>query len=95
MTTGKRYDEEFKDQVVGLCLKDGQSIARTAKDFGISEQTLRNWIKSRGKSKTEADARLLQLEEENRQLKRRLADLEMTNEILKKATAIFATSDRK
>lgn len=92
--TGKRYDQEFKDQVVARCLAEGQSLGSTAKDFGVSEQTLRNWI-NRGKNKSETDIRLLQLEAENRQLKRRLSDVEETNEILKKATAIFATTNRK
>ncbi len=37
--TGKRYSPEFKKQVVARVLEEGGSVAGTAKDFGLSEQT--------------------------------------------------------
>lgn len=92
---GKRYSSEFKKQVVEQALSEGHTILGTARDFGLAEQTLRNWIQSSRDSKIPEKVRIAELEEELRAYKRRVADLEDTNEILKKAAAIFATPNRK
>lgn len=92
---GKRYSSEFKKQVVEQALSEGHTIASTARDFGISDQTLRNWIQESQNSKCPDKIRIAQLEEELRQYKRRVIDLEDTNVILKKAAAIFAMPNRK
>ena len=85
---GKRYSSEFKKQVVEQALSEGHTISSTARDFGIGDQTLRN-------SKIPEKVRIAELEEELRAYKRRVSDLEDTNEILKKAAAIFAMPNRK
>ncbi|MBP2643423.1 MAG: hypothetical protein H6Q67_1310 [Firmicutes bacterium] len=92
---GKRYSSEFKKQVVEHALSEGHTISGTAKDFGLAEQTLRNWIQNSRDSKIPEKVRIAELEEELRAYKRRVADLEDTNEIFKKAAAIFATPNRK
>ncbi len=93
--TGKRYSPEFKKQVVARVLEEGGSVAGTAKDFGLSEQTLRNWIRETKDRQIPDKVRFAEMEAELQKSKRRIADLEQTNEILKKAAAIFATSNRK
>lgn len=92
---GKRYSSEFKKQVVEQALSVGHTIAGTARDFGIGDQTLRNWIQGSRDSKSPDKFRITELEEELRAYKRRVTDLEDTNEILKKAAAIFAMPNRK
>ena len=93
--TGKRYSPEFKKQVVTRVVEEGCSVISTAKDFGLSEQTLRNWIRETKDRQIPDKVRLAEMEAELQKSKRRIADLEQTNEILKKAAAIFATSNRK
>lgn len=39
------YTLEFKELAVKR-VKDGQSLARVAKELGLVEQTLRNWVKA-------------------------------------------------
>ncbi len=92
---GKRYSSEFKKEVVAQALSEGHTVTGTAKDFGISVQTLRNWIEGIHNSKCPEKVRIAELEEELRAYKRRVTDLEDTNEILKKAAAIFAMPNRK
>jgi len=85
------YTVEFKELAVRR-VADGQSIATAAKELGLSDQTLRNWIKASttGKLKgagskvvTPEAMELSRLRAENVRLKRE-------NEIIKKAAAYFA-----
>jgi transposase len=39
------YTSEFKELAVKR-VKDGQSISSVVKELGLSDQTLRNWVKS-------------------------------------------------
>ena len=85
------YTTEFKELAVKRA-KDGQSAGTVCRELGVSEQTLRNWIKAAGAGRlngaggrvvTAEEMELSRLRAENLRLKRE-------NEILKKATAYFA-----
>ena len=85
------YTIEFKELAVKR-IKDGQSVSTVCKELGLSDQTLRNWIKAAeagtltgpgSKQVTPEQMELSRLPAENSRLKRE-------NEILKKATAYFA-----
>ena len=87
----QEYTDEFKELAVKR-VKDGQSVGAVAKDLGLIEQTLRNWVKAAaagklngagGKVVTPEQMELSRLGVENIRLKREC-------EILKKATAYFA-----
>ncbi|MCU1631551.1 MAG: transposase, partial [Micrococcaceae bacterium] len=41
----KPYPEEFRRDVVSVARKHEAPLAQIAKDFGISEGTLNNWLK--------------------------------------------------
>ncbi|MDD3889436.1 MAG: transposase [Syntrophomonadaceae bacterium] len=91
---GKRYTEEFKADAIRL-VKEGRSIPSVASDLGINSQSLRNWVGEVKKKQEPDKSRILELETELKAEKRRNAELEESVSILKKATAIFATSNRK
>jgi len=85
------YTLEFKELAVGRVV-GGESISGVAKELGMYEQTLRNWVRSVLVRKlngvgirdvTPQAIELSQLRAENARLKRE-------NEILKKAAAYFA-----
>lgn len=87
----QEYTIEFKEQAVKQ-VKMGKSIGLVAKELGLVEQTLRNWVKlaeagklngSASKVITPEQMDLSRLRAENVRLKREC-------EILKKATAYFA-----
>ena len=85
-----RYPPEFRRQAVELVRLGEHPITKIAADLGVSDQTLRNWIKQididegrRGGLTTEERAEMVRLRRANRVL-------EMENEILKRAAAFFA-----
>jgi transposase len=91
----KKYTQEYKDEAVELVVSSGRPVAEIARDLGINEATLGNWVnraKQSGKLKdkpieTDERARLKELEEENRRLR-------MERDFLKKAAAWFARENQ-
>ncbi|HET9002226.1 MAG TPA: transposase [bacterium] len=85
------YPLEFREEAVRLVREGGKSIGAVAKDLGIADQSLCNWVKQ-----SDLDAgRLtdgLTTEErvELRRLRRENRVLREEREILKKAAAFFA-----
>ena len=85
-----RYPAEFRERAVELARLREKPVTQLARDLGISEQTLHNWLKQadidagrREGLTTEERAELVRLRRANRVL-------EMENEILKRAAAFFA-----
>ena len=68
-----------------LLLSQGASIAEASKKIGITEQTYYRWRKEYGGMQIEQARRLKELEKENSQLKKLVADLSLDNAILKEA----------
>jgi putative transposase len=62
---------------------EGQTIAQVCQKLEISEQTFHRWRQTYGGMKADEMKRLKELEEENRRLKRAVADLTLDNQILK------------
>ena len=96
----KRYTTAFKDEACKLVTQQGYEVATAAKQLGVAEQTLRYWLVRRGWD----GPKPLGLEHEEsddpkylkarvRELEQRLRRAEMEREILKKATAFFATQN--
>jgi transposase len=85
------YTQEFKELAVGR-VKLGQSIAGTARELGLVEQTLRNWVKAAAKGMlTGAGKATVSAEQmEITRLKSELIRTQRELEILKKAAAYFA-----
>jgi transposase len=86
----QEYTAEFKEQAV----KHAQavSIVVAAKELGLVEQTLRNWVKASVAGKlTAAGTKPLTPEQmELSRLRAENAQLKMHVDILKRATAYFA-----
>jgi putative transposase len=66
-------------------LSGGQTIAQVCQKLGVCEQTYHRWRNQYGGMKADAMKRLKRLEEENRRLKKAVADLTLDKQILKEA----------
>lgn len=97
----KNYPPEFKADAVALVLsRPDRTITSIARDLGVSRETLRVWVRAaqaRGEGepagKTASSERVASddvLEEENKQLKARIRELELERDILRKAAKLFA-----
>jgi len=95
--TARRYPEELRARAVRMVLEhrkdypsEWAAIRSLAEKFGVTPETLRLWVRrtevnngSRPGVTSEQHERILELERENRELRR-------ANEILKAASAFFA-----
>ena len=68
---------------VDVMLANGKQIPEVAKALEISEATLRRWRNQFGGMKGEEMKRLKELEKENAQLKRLVAEQALENRVLK------------
>lgn len=87
----QEYTAEFKELAVKR-VKAGQSNGVVAKELGLSDQTLRNWVTAFDAGKLNG-AGVKTVTAEQMELSRVRAEnarLRMENEILKKAAAYFA-----
>lgn len=85
------YTAEFKNLAVKR-VADGKSTPATAKELGVSAQTLRNWVKAAaaGTLKGAGGKVVTPQEMELSRMRAELVRLKRENEILKKAAAYFA-----
>ena len=89
--TTKKYPAEFKERAVKLAVESEQSIAQTARDLSVNENTLHTWIgQSHHVERQEKEGQDEHLYEELKRLRKENARLKEEREILKKAAAYFA-----
>ena len=87
------HPREFREDVIAVARRGEAPIAQVAKDFGISESCLRNWLHQAdvedgqrpGVAKAECD--------EVKDLRRRNRLLEQENEVLRRAAAYLSQAN--
>ena len=87
----KRYSEEFRDRMVELA-HSGRSVKELATEFGVSDFSIRAWVKNADRIKNPKSPAAIAMSEaeELRQLRKENRILREEREILKKAAAWFA-----
>jgi len=91
----KTYTPEFRDEVAKMVIETSRAIADVAREYGINETTVGNWVRAYREKHGAAEeplslperARLRELERKNR-------ELEMKCAFLTKAAAYFAAEHR-
>jgi len=100
MARRSRFSQEIRERAVRMVFEhrgeydsEWEAIGSIAEKIGCSAETLRKWVRQtevdtgrRGGLTTTEQARIKELERENRELRR-------TNDILRKASAYFAQAE--
>jgi transposase len=85
----RRFDPQFREGAVGIVRETSKPVAEVARDLGIVEQTLANWVKKDKIDRGEAEglsgderAELARLRSEN-------AELRMERDVLKRSVVLW------
>lgn len=91
----RSFTPEYKDEAAKIVVELSRPIASVARELGLNEQTLRNWVNAYRTAHADEEppltlperARLRELEKENRELR-------LEKEFMGKAAAFFAREYR-
>ena len=89
-TSKPPYPPEFRAEAVRLAGQPGRTIRGVARDLGVSNESLRLWIRQAAADRGEGPGLTSDERAELVHLRRRVKTLETEREILKKAAAFFA-----
>jgi transposase len=91
----RSFTPEYKEEAAKLVIETSRPIAESARDIGINEQTLRNWVNAYRKAHAGEEPPLSVSERaELRELKEEVRELRLKSEFLGKAAAFFAQEYR-
>ena len=97
MPRPSKYPEEFRRDAVELVRSSGRTIREVGRELGVNHETLRNWVNAAkqaeqaGSGSPERGEQVSNDErEELRRLRKKVAELELEKEILRKAAQYFA-----
>jgi transposase len=84
------HPKEFREDVVAVARRGEAPIRQIAKDFGISESCLRNWLHAADVEEGTKPGVTSSESAELRELRRRNRLLEQENEVLRRAAAYLS-----
>jgi transposase len=85
----RSFDREFREGAVRIVRETGKPIAQVARELGVNEGTLGNWV-NRDRREREGDGRLTESErEELNRLRKENAELAMERDVLKRSAALW------
>lgn len=91
----RNFSPEFKDEAVKLVIETSRPVVQIARELGIHEGTLGNWVNAYRREHAGDEPPLSVSERARlRELEREARELRMENEFLKKAAAYFARDPR-
>jgi transposase len=91
----RSFSLEYKEQVARMVVEESRAIPSTAREIGVSEQTLRNWVNAYRQAHAGEEAPLTMSERARlRELEKEVRELKLEKEFLGKAAAFFASEYR-
>ena len=88
--TRRKFDQDFRDGAVRIVRETGKPIAQVARDLGVNEGTLGNWVAQDRRRRENGDGGLGEDERtELARLRREVAELVMERDVLKRSVALW------
>lgn len=88
--TRKRFDEDFKKQLVKIYNQGNHSYRSLSEEYGVSAPTIRTWVIRYNESNSfNIDDNRTEEENDLIELRKRVKQLEMENDILKQAALLL------
>ena len=84
-----RYPKEFRRDAAALVIDQHRAIADVARELGVVEQTLGNWVRQERVDRGERDGTTSEMREENARLRREVKRLTMERDLLKRSVAFW------
>jgi transposase len=86
----QKFDEDFKRGAVQLVLETGKPIAQVARELGINDGTLGNWVAKARRRRSGGDGELGESERaELERLRKENTELRMQRDVLKRSVALW------
>ncbi len=91
----RKFDAEFREGAVRIVTETGRPAAEVARDLGVKESTLASWVSRARKADGDGTlgelerAELLRLRREDAEKSKRIKQLEMERDVLKRCMVLW------
>ncbi|MGH3748036.1 MAG: transposase [Micromonosporaceae bacterium] len=90
-----KYDKEFREGAVRIVAETGKPIAQVARDLGVNEGTLGNWVARDRQAREGAEGLSRGDIEELKRLRAEVAELRMERDVLKRSVVLWVKEATK
>jgi transposase len=91
----KKYDREFREGAVRIVEETGKPIAQVARDLGVNEGTLGNWVQRARDARDGSSSLSKDDYAELKRLRAEVAELRMERDVLKRSVVLWVKEATK